>query len=120
MVFRLLKKENERISLHEASKHIWLLESQIPKPPKLKKALSYSIHLNEFFHHEFKNNFKNATAKEEGSKMEEKPLFKNIKLLKSKNYELEESDDEDSIVSPAANRLKISCGTFSEFTFANC
>lgn len=52
--------------------------------------------------------------------MEEKPLFKSIKLLKSKNYELEESDDEDSIVSPAANRLKISCGTFSEFTFANC
>ena len=73
--------------------------------------------MNENFHHEFKNCMKNATAKEEGSKLEEKPLFRSIKVLDSNHYDMEESDDEESIVSPSADIKRISFGTCADFKF---
>ena len=57
------------------------------------------------FHNEFKNNFKNAIPKEEGCKNDETKLFKNIKILSDKNFHLEDSDDEDSILGPKTNNL---------------
>ena len=57
------------------------------------------------FHNEFKNNFKNAIPKQEGCKNDETKLFKNIKILSDKNFHLEDSDDEDSVLSSKTNNF---------------
>ena len=63
-------------------------------------------------HEEFKHKVTNAQAKEEGSVMEESRIFKKINTLESKNFHLEDSDDEDSIVSPEVNRFRQTFSTF--------
>ena len=93
----LLKPVEERLSILQAQKHIWLHSSQ---RQKFRRNSSFEITVHEDFHHEFKNNMINAVPKEEGNKAKSKKLFKSIKLLRSNTFELEDSDDEDSMVTP--------------------
>lgn len=99
------------MTLSEAKAHLWLENSETSSP-KLRRNSSHNILLNKDFHEEFKHKVTNAQAKEEGSAMGESRIFKKINTLQSKNFHLEDSDDEDSIVSPEANRFR---QTFSAF-----
>jgi hypothetical protein len=60
----------------------------------------------------------NANPKEEGSKVTSKKFFKSIKLLRSNTFELEDSDDEDSIVTPKRN-TKEPCSAQPIFSFGS-
>jgi hypothetical protein len=74
------------------------MESQ-QKKKKLLSLSSHSHNLSEKFHDESLK-LRHAVSKEEGSASEDKRLFKSIKNLQTDIFELEESDDEECVVTP--------------------
>ena len=59
-----------------------------------------------------------AISKEEGLELEDKKILRKIKVLSSDKYELEDSDNEESIVSPMATpNFRSTFDTFSSVSF---
>ena len=119
-VSQLLKRVNERMTLSEAKSHLWLHDTEevIHSPRRLRKRSSHCILMNQDFHEEFKNKVSNANAKEEGSVLGESRMFKKINTLKSKNFDLEDSDDEETVISSDVNsKFRNTFSTFSETSF---
>jgi hypothetical protein len=75
-------------------------EAESPTRIKFRRNSSHSILVNQDFHQEFKHRLSNAQAKEEGEFKENRRMFKRLPTLDTKNYDLQDSDDEDSLVSP--------------------
>ena len=84
--------------------------------PLLKKSHSFKIKVNEYFHKELNEKEISAISKEEGLEQDKKILRK-IKWLDSDKYKLEDSDNEECLVSP--NAIPNFRGTFDVFSSGN-
>ena len=102
-VVGLLKNKQERMTLAEAEKHLWLQIEQTKKTTKVNRVVSHDITVNRHFHNEFRNNIKHATSKQQGCLQDDKKLYKNVHLINVNEYELQDSDDENSVVTPKTN-----------------
>jgi len=112
----MLKPVEDRLTIIQAQKHLWLQSS---KKKRSRRNSSFDIKVHEQFHHEFKTIMINANAKEEGNQASSKKLFKSIKLLRNNTFELEDSDDEDSMVTPRRNTRQ-PCSAQPIFSFGSC
>ena len=75
-VNNLLKKVDQRMSLQQAEKHLWMQEAK-EDPKRVRRMSSHDILMNESFHAEFNNILKHSVSKEEGSSNnEEGRMFK--------------------------------------------
>ena len=74
--------------------------------------------MNEEFHKEFNEKEMSAISREEGLELEEKKILRKIKVLSSDNFELEDSDNEECLVSPVAtSNFRGTFDTFSSASF---
>jgi inosine/xanthosine triphosphate pyrophosphatase family protein len=89
-VAALLEKVEKRMTVRQAEKHVWMLESS--NKNKVRRLSSYIPEANDIFHDEMLR-VTNASSKEEGSTAEEKTLFKNINLLSTNTFDLLDSDN---------------------------
>lgn len=86
-----LEKVDKRMTIRQAEKHLWMLESE--KKGKVRRLSSFIPQINENYHEEMIRQT-NASSKEEGSTTEERTLFKNINLLSNNTFDLLDSDNE--------------------------
>jgi len=86
-----LENVDKRMTIRQAEKHLWMLESE--KKGKVRRLSSFIPQINENYHEEMTRQT-NASSKEEGSTTEERTLFKNINLLSNNTFDLLDSDNE--------------------------
>jgi hypothetical protein len=75
-------------------------ELDSPTKNRLRRNSSHLILVNQDFHQEFKNKVSRAQAKEEGEVQGQTRVFKTIHTLNTMNYEIQDSDDESTVLSP--------------------
>lgn len=89
-VSRFLKKKEERMTLTDAGKHLYIAGKHLSK---LARYTSHYMELNEVFHNEMKNQVSNSLSREEGGSLSGLALFKSVKLMGLSEFSLEDSED---------------------------
>jgi hypothetical protein len=77
-VNRFLKRREERMSLVDAEKHLYIATKNAGK---ISRYNSHYMSVNEDFHNEMKNQVSNSLSREEGGSQSGKTLFKSVKLI---------------------------------------
>lgn len=104
-ISHLLRGKEQRMSIKQAEKHLWMQSNQ--KKVRLSRYVSQNIDLSEDFRQEVHLKMKNAISKEEGHHQTWDKLYKSINLIGVEDYDLEDSDDESTVVSAMAQSMTL-------------
>ena len=104
-ISQLLKGKEQRMSIKQAEKHLWMQFNQ--KKVRLSRYVSQNIDLSEDFRQEVHLKMKNAISKEEGHLQAWDKIYKSINLIGVEDYDLEDSEDESTVVPPMVQSMAL-------------